>query len=278
MKKNIVRYLNVIIGCLLIAISVDFFVIPNNLLTFGINGFSTLLYYLNGMNPAINILILNLIVIIIGTLYFNKNTIKNYLLPSLLIPAFIFILNPIVKMYVIKLPEMLLVIIVAGVLCGYGYSLIYKQGFHAGTIYLLEEVIGELTHFHSKIYSWIIDIISLVIALLLFGYHIALYSLVIIIIAKYMITKTRFGINEAKMFYIITSKEKEVKNFIMHDLKYELTVLDVKGGFTKKKNQILLSVIDSKDYYKLKEGIKIIDENAFIAITDTYDVVNRKSF
>jgi len=88
----------------------------------------------------------------------------------------------------------------------------------------------------------------------------------------------RFGINDSKMFYVITSKDKEVKNYIMHDLKYELTVLDVKGGFTKKKNQILLSVISTNDYYKLKEGIKIIDPNAFIAITDTYDVVNRKSF
>ena len=74
---------------------------------------------------------------------------------------------------------------------------------------------------------------------------------------------------------IITTKEKEVKNFIMHDLKYELTVLDAKGGFTKKDNKILFTVISSNDYYKLKEGIKVIDANAFIAITDTYDVVSR---
>jgi uncharacterized membrane-anchored protein YitT (DUF2179 family) len=91
-----------------------------------------------------------------------------------------------------------------------------------------------------------------------------------------MITKARFGINDSKMFFIITSKEKEVKNFIMHDLKYEFTVLDSKGGFTKKDNQILFTVISTSDYYRLKEGIKAIDEKAFIAITDTYDVVSRR--
>ena len=64
----------------------------------------------------------------------------------------------------------------------------------------------------------------------------------------------------------------------MHDLKYELTVLDVKGGFTKRQNQIIMTVISTNDYYQLKEGIKIIDPKAFIAITDTYDVVNRRSF
>ncbi len=92
-----------------------------------------------------------------------------------------------------------------------------------------------------------------------------------------MVTKARFGINDSKMFYIITSKEKEVKHFILHDLKGELSVLDVKGGFSKKKNQILLTVIPTSDYYRLKEGIKIIDEKAFIAISDTYDVVNGRN-
>ena len=80
------------------------------------------------------------------------------------------------------------------------------------------------------------------------------------------------------MFYVITSKEKEVKHFIMSTLGYELTELDVKGGFTQQRRSILLSVISAKDYYKLKSGIMKIDHKAFIAITDTYDVINRKAF
>ena len=106
--------------------------------------------------------------------------------------------------------------------------------------------------------------------------NLGLYSLVMILIIRYLITKAEFGINDYKMFYIITDHEKEVKDYILNDLKYELTTLDVKGGFTKRKNHILLSVISSRDYYKLKEGIKLIDKNAFIAIVDTYDLLNRK--
>jgi uncharacterized membrane-anchored protein YitT (DUF2179 family) len=93
-----------------------------------------------------------------------------------------------------------------------------------------------------------------------------------------MITKARFGINESKMFYIITSKEDEVKNFILHVMGYELTVLESRGGYTKKHNKILLSVINRGDYYRLKTGIMNIDSKAFVAITDTYDVINRKAF
>jgi uncharacterized membrane-anchored protein YitT (DUF2179 family) len=172
----------------------------------------------------------------------------------------------------------MLVVLVASFLTGYGYSIIYKQGYSAGTVFLIDEVLGNLTRFHSKMYSWVVDICLLIVSLRLFGYESTLYSLVIIFITKYMITKVRFGINDSKMFYIITDKDKEIKNFIIHDLKCELTVLDVKGGFTKKQNQILLTCIRSTDYFKLKEGIKVIDPKAFIAITETYDVLNRKSF
>ena len=34
-----------------------------------------------------------------------------------------------------------------------------------------------------------------------------------------------------------------------------------------------MTVLPTKDYYKLKEGIKIIDEKAFYIITDSYEVV-----
>lgn len=276
--KNIIKYLNVFIGCALIAFTIDFIVIPNNLLTFGINGIATLTYYLNGVNPGINILILNICGIFLSSLVLDKDIIKEYLVPSILIPVLVYIFSFFTDYFVLELPEMLLVILVAGFLTGFGYSFIYKQGLSASVVYLIEEMCGKLTRFHSKIYSWVFDVIVLVVSFILFGYQVTLYSLVIIFISKYMITKTRFGINDSKMFYVITSKEKEVKHYIIHDLKYELTVLDVKGGFSKKKNKILLTVIDTKDYYKLKEGIKIIDNNAFIAICDTYDVVNRKSF
>lgn len=276
--KVIKKYLNVIVGCLIIAIAIDFIIIPNNLLTFGISGISTLIYYLNGVNVGINLLIMNIIGISIASFFVNKDRIKEYILPSFLIPILIYVLSFFTNSFILELPEMLIVIIVAAFLISFGYSLIYKQGYSTSVVFLLEDVIGKITKFHSKIYSWLFDCIILTASLVLFGYYVTLYSFIVIVISKYMITKTRFGINDSKVFYIITSKEKEVKHFILHDLKYELTVLDVKGGFSKKKNEILLSVIDSKDYYKFKEGIKIIDPDAFIAICDTYDVVNKKSF
>ena len=276
--KRIVSVVNLLIGCLIIALSINLILIPNEMITFGIDGIGCLLKYITDINPAFNMLLINLMVVLVASIFLDKNVLKVYLLPSILIPLFVFITTPIVDYVSVALPEKMLVVLVASFLSGYGYSLIYKRGYSAGTVFLIDEVLGNLTRFHSKMYSWTIDICLLIVSFRIFGYESTLYSLVIIFITKYMITKVRFGINDSKMFYIITDNDKEIKNFIIHDLKCELTVLDVKGGFTKKQNQILLTCIRSTDYFKLKEGIKVIDPKAFIAITETYDVLNRKSF
>ena len=61
----------------------------------------------------------------------------------------------------------------------------------------------------------------------------------------------------------------------MEELRYDFTAFEAEGGFTKKKSKVIMSVINTKDYFKVKEGIKLIDPKAFISITDNYEVMNK---
>ena len=276
--KKVFNYLSVIVGCELIALSFVLLILPNKVLSFGIDGVGALLYYTNNVNPGINILVLNAIFILLSLLVLDIEEVKKYILPSLLIPILIMTNMILLKDVTIELPELVVSLLVSAVLIGFGYSLIYKNGHGAGNVFLLEETLGEITRYRTKAYSWILDAIILVVLFITNGYMAVIYSFLVILLSKYLITKARFGINDSKMFYVITSKEKEVKDFIIRHMKYELTVLDVKGGYSKKENQILLALINSKDYFKLKSGIKAIDPEAFIAITDTYESMNLKKF
>lgn len=275
--KKIIRYLTLIIGSLIIALTFNILIIPNNLLSFGIDGIGALLYYVTGLSPSINILVINTIIILISSLFLKREHIEEYLLSSISIPIMIYITNIFTSNISFALPETVLTLIVSGFLTGYGYALLYKNGFKSGTSFLFEELISNLFKLPSKYYSLIIDILLIISMIFIFDYKIAFYSLFVILISRYLITKARFNINDSKMFYVITTKEDEVKDYIINDLGYELTELAVKGGFTKKDKSILLSVVSENDYYRLKTGITNIDPKAFIVITNTYDVINRKA-
>lgn len=274
--NKLVRLFYLIAGVIIISLSLNYFIIPNTLVSFGTDGVSLLLSYLFHSNVYVNMLILNVILLLIASILVEKNTLKSYILPSILIPVFGYSISFFTKAYPIELPEMILNVVVSSFMLGIGYGLIYKQGFKAGSIFLIEDMLSHLTKVHLKIYSLAIDIVLVIITSVLINLNIGLYSAIMIIVVKYLIEKADVGYYEDKMFYIITKKEDEVKDYIMNELHYKLTTLDVKGGYSKKDNHILLSIISAGDYYKLKSGIKLIDKSAFIAIVDTYDCINRK--
>ena len=62
----------------------------------------------------------------------------------------------------------------------------------------------------------------------------------------------------------------------MKELQHTVTVFDVKGGFKNKKGEVLLTVIPTREYYVVTEGIKMIDKDAFFLASDAYQVEGGK--
>ena len=67
-------------------------------------------------------------------------------------------------------------------------------------------------------------------------------------------------------------KIEEVKEYITDTLSKGVTVLDAIGGYTNSKQELLMVVVPTLEFYKTREGILAIDPNAFITITDSYQV------
>ena len=86
-----------------------------------------------------------------------------------------------------------------------------------------------------------------------------------------VIDKTLIGISSEKTFYIITTKEKELEQYLKENKLINYTRLSVKGGYTNKNKKMYLCTIPTKDYTILKEFIKNIDKDAFFLITDTFE-------
>ena len=149
------KYVKVILGSLVIALTLNFFILPYGFISFGTDGLGFIFNYLTNIPTAFTILIINMI-IILGSLMINPKNSYKYLLPSLLIPIFMFATSFI--NVEIVLPERVLAMVISAVFMGVGYTLVFHPGYKAGTIYLLEEDIGDITKIYAKIYSCIVDV------------------------------------------------------------------------------------------------------------------------
>lgn len=99
-----------------------------------------------------------------------------------------------------------------------------------------------------------------------------MYSVIILYIISVMSDRIILGISDSKAFYIVTDEEEAIKEYILKYLNHGVTVFNAKGGLAKEKHNVLMCVLPTKDYYKLKEGIAQIDPEAFFVVTDAYEV------
>ena len=121
-----------------------------------------------------------------------------------------------------------------------------------------------------------INVIILMLGVYVFGIACALYSVIALYIASNITDKVILGISNTKTFYVVTSKPKDVKDLILNELKYTVTEIDARGGYTNEKKKMLMSVVPTRSYFIFKEAIREIDDKAFFLITDTYEVMNGK--
>ena len=74
------------------------------------------------------------------------------------------------------------------------------------------------------------------------------------------------GFNTKKEILIISSKVDEISNFILEELIRGCTYLKGVGVYTKEDINVIYTVLERKEFIKLKSFIKEKDPKAFISI------------
>ncbi len=268
------KIIKVIIGSLLIALSYNIFFLPYDIVPNGIFGFATLINIKTSYDPALFLSIINFFLIIVSLCTLGNTKPKEYVWPGILIPLFIY-LETCFDHYLILESEKIISVIAGSFITGLGYGIIYKEGKNVGGLDIIQDIVNSVTIYRSHLISYILEGIVVLLTLILFGFESMVYTIIVIVTVRYMTTKSKVGISSSKNFFIITTKVDEVKKYIMEELKNDLTEFTVKGGYSKHKTKILMTVMDTKNYYILKEGILKIDPKAFISITDSFEVINK---
>lgn len=83
----------------------------------------------------------------------------------------------------------------------------------------------------------------------------------------------QIGLNRSKMSLIITNKEMEVRDAIIHELDRGVTGISGYGGYTDSTRPILMCVIDQSEFTKLKQLVKLVDPKAFVIVMDASEVL-----
>ena len=275
-EKMWYRYSVLLASLFLSALVFNLFLYPTSLITGGMNGVAIIINHVIEIDPAIVIFVGSLLLLGLSYLFLGLDQTAGSVVATIVYPVFVEITEPLSKLIVIDTSDLILMSILIGVLLGITNGLMYKVGFSNGGLNIISQIFYKYFRISLSKTTMVINLIVVLIGGFYFGFNMVLYALVIIYISSFVIDKVILGISNNKAFYITTTEDEKVRDYLINTLHHTVTIFDVKGGFLEKKRRVLLAVIPTRDYFRLKEGIKEIDPHAFFVVTDAYEVKGGK--
>lgn len=270
-KDRLIRTIQFLLGLLITAIAFNLFILPSEIV-YGVSGVGVILNKLYGIDPSIVILIGSILLLILSFITLGYEKTRNSILGSLLYPVAVKLTAYLPNYINIGDADPLIIALFGAVLSGFGLGLIFKAGYTTGGTDILNQIVskcGKISIGNSMFFT---DGVIILCGVFVFGWTKLMYSLITLYIISVMTDKVILGISQSKAFYIVTNQEKNVKDFVMNELKHGVTELRGTGGFTGKNQAVLMCIIPTNEYYSFKEGIHKIDNNAFFVVTDAYEV------
>lgn len=272
-KKNYLkRIIQFMIGCFIVSIAYNIFVVDNKIVPGGVGGIAVIINNLFGIENTITIIVLNIFLLILSFILLGKEKTRKSIFGTILFPLFIKLTENFNVWLEIDNTNILLSVLIGGILYGIGAGLVFKAGFTTGGTDILNQIISKYAKISIGNSMLMSDGTIVLSSGVFFGIDIMLYSIVILYIISYISDRIILGISDNKMFYIITNKDNEIKDFILNKLNHGVTIFKASGGYKKEKGNVLMTVLPTKDFYTLRTGIKKIDNSAFFIVTDAYEL------
>ncbi|OCA99616.1 YitT family protein [Clostridium beijerinckii] len=257
------RILFMIIGSILVAVGLEIFLIPNNIIDGGMTGISIMASYLTKVQLGVFTFLFNLPFVIIGYRQIGKTFAISTIFSVICLSVVVTLLHPVPGIT----QDVLLATIFGGIIIGVGVGLIIRNGGSLDGTEIVAIILEKRTAFSIGEIVMFFNLFILGISGFLFGWDRAMYSLIAYFIAFKTIDITVEGLNESKAVIIVSDKNNEISEAIMARLGRGITLLDGKGAYSGTETNVIYVVLSRLEIAKLKNIVHGFDEDALVTIT-----------
>lgn len=262
------RYIAMLVGATMAAISIEFFLVPNAIIDGGIIGVSLILDYLTDLPFGLLLVIINLPFLFFG----YKHIGRNFFMSSIF---------SIVALALVEIPmhglepfvdDPLLATVFGGLLLGAGVGIVIRNGGALDGTEILGILLSRKMPFSVGEFVLFANIFIFSWAGFVLGWQQAMYSILTYYIASKTIDAVIQGLNDTKSIIIISDEYEELALAIRDRLGRSVTKLHGQGGYTGNEKDIIYLVVTRLEISKLKQVVHDIDPKAFLTIMNTQEV------
>lgn len=169
--------------------------------------------------------------------------------------------------------RLLIMALLGGAIGGIGCGITFQGGGSTGGIDVLSFILKKFFDLKTSISSFIIDGMIVVAGLMLtyfqgkdYAYQFlsGLVGILAAFVCSFMIEIFYSGRRGDYAIDVVTSKPKELNDYVIKNLDRTTTVFKVNGGYGNQEHSLIRICFDRREYMRIKDTIASIDPAAFI--------------
>ena len=273
LRKGLRAVLLITLAALIYALSFVWCFDPNGIAFGGITGLAQIVNRLFPAAPVgVTVIVLNIPLFILGWKLIGGKLLVSSLYAMFISSVFIDLLTP---LYDWQPMEPLLACIFGGLLMGASLGVVFLQGATTGGTDLAARLL-------KLKFKWLpmgkllmgVDLAVIVLVALFFrNLNTALYGLVALYISTLAMDGILYGLDNAKVAYIISDAYDEISSAIVQDLDRGVTILHGQGAYTGAEKQVLMCAFKQREIAAIKAVVKDIDPDAFLIVCNAHEVL-----
>lgn len=266
MKEKIIDFIMITLGTTIVAAAVFFFMVPSNVSVGSIAALAMIIARYVPFSIATLTFIMNVALLIFGYLFIGKEFGAKTIYTALILPVIMGIFEVVFPNNQSLTNDQTLDVICYICLVSIGQSMLFVRNASSGGIDIVGKFLNK--YFHMEL-GKAVGLAGMVVALCSVLVN-DLKTVILSVLGTYfggiILDHFIFGSTIKKRVCIISKKEQEILDFILHELHSGATKYHAYGTYSDTQHNEINTIVDKSEYLKLMNFITKVDPSAFVTV------------
>ena len=272
--KSIIKETSILtVGVAIIAAAVYFFLVPSHASVSSISGLGIVLSNFIPLPLSAITMILNVVLLIIGFFTCGREFGVKTVYTSVMLPLFLGVFERIFPDFGSMTNSQELDVLCYILVVSVGLSILFNRNASSGGLDIVAKIMNKYLHMELGKAMSLSGMCVALSAALVYDKKTVVLSILGTYFNGIVLDHFIFDNNIKRRVCIITKKEEELRQFIIHDLHSGATIYEAIGAYNMEKRREIITIVDKGEYQKLMKFINQEDPKAFITV---YNVSNMR--
>lgn len=271
--KSIIKETSILtVAVAIIAAAVYFFLVPSHASVSSISGLGIVLSNFIPLPLSAITMILNVVLLIIGFFTCGREFGVKTVYTSVMLPLFLGVFEGIFPDFGSMTNSQELDVLCYILVVSVGLSILFNRNASSGGLDIVAKIMNKYLHMDLGKAMSLSGMCVALSAALVYDKKTVVLSLLGTYFNGLVLYHFIFDHNIKRRVCIITKKEEELRQFIIHDLHSGATIYESIGAYNMEKRNEIITIVDKGEYQKLMNYMNREDPKAFITVYTVSDM------